>query len=126
MKGYESALFESLSGSDKATGMQNFLGIRSGAQVVPWQPRKNANSSESRKVCLVISAYRLLDVVAMLSGAQPAPCVERQFYQLPNTSFRVSIISILSSLPKILAGHGQTGQLAIGFRTIQGYAQKVQ
>lgn len=97
MKGYESALFESLTGSDKTIGVQNVLGIGSGTDVVSWKPRKDMNSSESKKVCSVISAYRLLDVVAMLSGAQPAPGVERQFYQLPNTSFRVSIISILSS-----------------------------
>ena len=38
----------------------------------------------------MISAYRLLDVVAMLGGAHPAPRVERSSFQVPKTSFRVS------------------------------------
>jgi hypothetical protein len=105
MEKYESALLESLSNSNKTSRVQNVLGIGTGAHMVPWQPKADVNSSDSKKVCSVISAYRLLDVVAMLGGVQPAPGVERQFFQVPNTSFRVSIIAILPSLPEILAGH---------------------
>jgi len=83
MKGYESALFESLTGSDKSIGVQNVLGIRSGMDVVSWKLRKNMNSSELKKVCLVISAYCLLDVVAMLSGAT----VVRSLLQVWNSNF---------------------------------------
>jgi len=52
----------------------------------------------------VISAYRLLDVIAMLSGAHPAMSVERRFFQVPNKSFRVSSIITLRSTLKYLQG----------------------
>jgi hypothetical protein len=72
-------------------------------------------------MCSVISAYRLLDVIALLSGVSPAPSVERRFFQIPNKSFRVrSIIYHHSVHAQIFAGNGQAGQLAISVDTIPG------
>ena len=93
LKGYETTIFDTLTGSrsDLTVKVRNILGIGSSTEMVPWQSRGHLTSIESSRVCLVISAYRLLDVVAILSGAHAAPTVGRRFFQLPNASFRVGI-----------------------------------
>jgi hypothetical protein len=93
MQGYDSTLFNRLSGSgsEMTMNVQNVLGVGTSDQMVPWQPRTDLTATESARVCSVICAYRLWDVVAMLGGADSAPSVDRRFYEIPNTSFRVSI-----------------------------------
>jgi len=90
MKGYESTLFDSSRGGESTTTVQNILGIGTSGQMVPWRPMSALTSIDSSKICSVISAYRLLDVVAMLNGAHLAPSVPRRYFETPNKSFRVS------------------------------------
>jgi hypothetical protein len=95
--GYESALFNQSSPNEMTIKIQSGLGIGKSGEVIPWRHKANLNSIECSRICSVISAYRLLDVVAMLSGAELAPIVERCFFNVPNTSFRVSVFILTSS-----------------------------
>jgi hypothetical protein len=104
LKGYESILFNPLSPNELIYKVQSGLGIGMKEEVVPWQRRTNVNSTDCSRVCSVIGAYRLLDVVAMLDGAHPAPSIERCFYQIPSSSFRVSASIHTSSCLKRLQG----------------------
>jgi hypothetical protein len=104
LKGYESILFNPLSPNELIYKVQSGLGIGMKEEVVPWQRRINVNSTDCSRVCSVIGAYRLLDVVAMLDGAHPAPSIERCFYQIPSSSFRVSASIHTSSCLKRLQG----------------------
>jgi hypothetical protein len=103
MKGYESTLFNQPSNNDLTVKVQSGLSIGSG-DVVPWRLKTNLSSIECSRVCSVISAYCLLDVVAMLDGAHPARSVKQYFCQVQNTSFCVSANVPTSSLLKHLQG----------------------
>jgi hypothetical protein len=72
--------------------VQRSLGIESDSdeQVIAWRPQAQLHSTECTRVCSVISAYRLLDIVAMLGGASPASSVDRSWFEIPN-AFRVSV-----------------------------------
>ena len=76
------------------TRVQNVLGISPTGQLVPWQPRSLLGNADSTKICSVISAYRLLDVMAMLNGALPAPSVPRQYFEVQNK--RVNALSLFT------------------------------
>ena len=89
MKGFECTLFDISRRNERSTTVQNCLGIGSSGPLVTWQPTSALTTNDSGKVCSVISAYRLLDVVAMLNGAQRAPSVPRRYFEPPNKSFRV-------------------------------------
>ena len=79
MQGYESTLFNTLGGSQSEIMMkvQSVLGLGTSEEVVPWQPQKNLSSSDCMKLCSVIGTYWLVDIVAMLSGAESVPSVEQ-------------------------------------------------
>lgn len=93
MKNYESMLFHHQSINKSTSRIQNSLGIDLGhrLQLVPWSPLTKINSHEMSKICSIISAYRLLDVVALLDGVHPAPSVERRFMDVSHSTFRVSV-----------------------------------
>jgi hypothetical protein len=92
MKGYESMLFNcgNESTNESMTTVQNILGIRTSGQMVSWKPMSTLTSTDSCKVCSIISIYRLLDVLAMLNGAHLAHSVPRRYFETPNKSFCVS------------------------------------
>jgi len=90
MKGYESTLFSRLNGNELTFKILSSLGVGSSTEVDPWNPQANIRSVETSRLCSVISAYRLLDVVAMLSGGDPAGRVERTSIQGSIGNFRVS------------------------------------
>jgi hypothetical protein len=100
LKGYETTIFKTLSVDELTTTYQKLLGVGTDNQVVLWRPKSNLSNIDCSRICSVISAYRLLDVVAMLKDVHPAPTVERQFYEVPNTSFRVSTFILNSSTLK--------------------------
>jgi hypothetical protein len=102
--GYESALFNQSSGNEITVKIQSGLGIGKSGEVIPWRRKANINSIDCSRICSVISAYRLLDVVAITSGAELAPIVERCFFNVPNTSFRVSAVILTSSPLKCIQG----------------------
>jgi hypothetical protein len=108
MKNYESMLFHHQSINESISRIQSSLGIDLGHRLhlASWSPSKKINSLEMSKICSTISAYRLLDVVALLDGVDPAPSVERRFIDVSHSTFRVcvSILKTLCSL-KLLAGH---------------------
>ena len=109
MKGYESVLFDNLNETSRNMRVQDVqdvlgLGIGSSGQVVTWRPKDKLSAVECSRMCSVISAYRLLDIIAMLRGANPAPRLERRFFELPNKSFRVSSIITIASTLKYLQG----------------------
>jgi hypothetical protein len=107
MKGYESVLFDNLNETTsnlKVQDVQDILGIGSSGQVVTWRPKDKLSSVEYSRMCSVISAYRLLDIIAMLRGANPALRLERRFFELPNKSFCVSAIITISSTLRHLQG----------------------
>ena len=89
MRGYESTLFNQLGDNELTVNVQSGLGIGISGDMVPWRPKANLSSIECSRVCSVISAYRLLDVVAMLGGAQAAPSIKRCHMEVSNASFRV-------------------------------------
>lgn len=126
MKGFESTIFDtSTRRNESTTTAQNLLGIGSSGQMVAWNPSKTLAGTDSGKMCSVISAYRLLDVVAMLNGAHRAPSVHRRYFDPPSNSFRVSAKSLWLStrcVSQIFSGIGQTGQLAKGLGRIPRYA----
>jgi hypothetical protein len=105
MKNYESMLFHHPSINESTSRIQSSLGIDLGHRL-HLASSKKINSLEMSKICSTISAYRLLDVVALLDGVHPAPSVERQFIDVSHSTFRVcvSILKTLCSL-KLLAGH---------------------
>jgi hypothetical protein len=106
MQGYESTLFDCLGASWNETtiNLQNVLGVGTSKEIVPWRPKNDLNSIDCSRLCSVISAYRLLDVAAMLDGAPSAPSVDRHFFKVPNASFRVSNIIFQSSNLNCLQG----------------------
>ena len=77
-------------------GLQNHLGIdftsSDATNVIPWRDSA-ASASEWSRVCSVISAYRLRDVVAMLEGADLAEKVEQCSLEHINLNFRVREIT---------------------------------
>jgi hypothetical protein len=87
---YEASLFNRFSSNAVTSRLQSGLGIGSSQDVVPWHPESNQTSQESSRLCSVMSAYRLMDVVSMLGGSLPAPSVDRCHLQIPTSSFRVS------------------------------------
>jgi hypothetical protein len=92
MRNYEAILFNGLSRNDLISKVQRSLGI--GGNELPltsWQPSNKVHPIECSKVCSVISAYRLWDVMAMLDGSQPAPTIERCFLEVSYATFRVSV-----------------------------------
>jgi hypothetical protein len=125
LKGYESTIFNSLSGnrSDATSKVQRILDIRTSGEVIPWRPRGNLNAVDCSRLCSVISAYRLLDVVRMLSGAHHASSMERRSFKIPNSSFRVSSVKVTNVCPELCAGNGQTGPLALSFGSIPEHTQ---
>jgi hypothetical protein len=94
MKNYESMLFHHHSINESTSRIQSSLGIDLGhhLQLVPWSPSQKINSLEMSKIGSIISAYRLLDVVALLDGVHPAPSVERQFIDVSHSTFCVSLV----------------------------------
>ena len=71
MKNYESTLLSAKNLSEVA--IRRGLGIGIGGELTSWHPGPaNLAPIECSKVCSVISAYRLLDVVAMLGGVHGA------------------------------------------------------
>jgi hypothetical protein len=96
MTNYESTLFHKHSINELTSKVQSRLGITigDGLQVVPRsQSSSKLSSIEMSKICSIISAYRLLDVVAMLDGVHPAPSVGQSFMNVSNSEFRVSVDS---------------------------------
>ena len=75
-------------------GLQNNLGISfpsTSFQVVLSRGHPSLNTTEWSRVCSVISAYRLLDVVAIVDGANQAASVERSSMANMSASLRVSV-----------------------------------
>ena len=70
--------------------MQESLGISFRLGHSPQFSPKKLSNPEWSKLTSVISAYRLLDIVAMVNGADQAPRVERQSLLLDPATFRVS------------------------------------
>jgi hypothetical protein len=113
VKNYESTLLSARNLSEVA--IRRGLGIGIGGELTSWHPGPaNLAPIECSKVCSVISAYRLLDVVAMLGGVHGARAVERCFFEIPNSSFRVGATSYTFYHLKNLPGNGQTIPLAVG------------
>jgi hypothetical protein len=103
LKGYETALFNHFSKNEVTFKVQSSLGIGNSGEVVPWQRQSNLNSNDCSRVCSVVGAYRLLDVMAMLNDAHPAPSVERCSFEVPQT-FHVSAYISTSSHLNCLQG----------------------
>ena len=97
MMGYESTLFSRLGVNEVLYKVLSSLGIGSSTEMVPWHPNAPISSTESSRLCSVISAYRLLDVVAMLGGGDPAASVQRIPIDVPGGSFCVSDTSYFYS-----------------------------
>ena len=95
MNHYELSLFNSKTLSELTCKVQSSLGISSTGssqdlQVACWAPTNKVNSMDLSRLCSVISAYRLFDVIAMLEGGHRAPTVDRHFVEISSSAFRVS------------------------------------
>jgi hypothetical protein len=92
MTNYESTLFEGPSHNETIYKVRKSLGIGGNEQALTaWHPSHQLNTLDYSRMCSVISAYRLWDVMAMLDGSLPAPRIERQFFDIENIKFRVSV-----------------------------------
>lgn len=92
LNAYERSLFNRVTTDRGLAGLRNNLGINFGSseesRLVPWS-NPPTNAAEWNKVCSVICAYRLRDVVAMLDGADSAENIEQRSLDHVNVNFRV-------------------------------------
>jgi hypothetical protein len=124
MKIYESFLFNGHCVNESTGKIKSVLGIGIGIgneeqRLTSWRPSNKLAAVDCTRICSVIGAYRLLDVVAMLDGFQPARRVERMYMSVSNTTFRVSSNTQDSISPLTSLGNGKNGQLAAGIARIQ-------
>lgn len=92
MNEYESFHFRENVLNEVANKVKSGLGIgKNNMQVTTWCPTNRPSSIEASRICSVISAYRLLDIVAMLDGVRAAPSVERRFINISSDTFQVSM-----------------------------------
>jgi hypothetical protein len=123
MNGYESRIFKNFGADELTNSFQRLLGVGTHTDLVLTRQQGEVPPVESSRICSLISAYRLLDVLAILNGGHSAPLVERQPYEIP-ASFRVrTYFSARFVHTKLFTGNGQNGQLAKGFDPIPDYAE---
>jgi hypothetical protein len=121
--GYESRLFNQLSRSELTFRLQSYLGIGSSEAgsseaVIPWKLNSNLSPNKCSKVGSIISAYHLVDVLAMLGGADRARTVDRRSFQVPD-NFRVSASINISSPLKRLQGMDKLANWPAALRQFQ-------
>jgi len=95
LRQYESILFKEISPNYQILKLRTALGISStspSSQSVSQKSSPSINSFEWSRMCALLSAYRLLDIVAMQSGANHAPFVDRHALEVANSQFRVSLL----------------------------------
>lgn len=93
--------------------------------MIPVNPQA-LNSTEYSRVCSVICAYRLVDVLAMLGGNHAAN-VERGFFQVAPAKFRVSLFRSISHCLTSLQGIDKLASwpnVLFNFRNILSKATK--
>ena len=86
---YELSLFSKSNANELLSKVLNSLGVGVASSQIISGWHGNSSSIDTSRACSVICAYRLLDVIALLGGGDPAPVVERSPFMAPIGSFRV-------------------------------------
>ena len=71
-----------------------FHEVSASSALVLATARSPPNANEFSKLCSVISAYQLVDVLALLGGGSHTGTIEKGLFHVVNSKFRVSLLSL--------------------------------